>query len=494
MSKIEFFQSAPAPHEKQNDVSGETEWMRGEKNGGDNFDQLLHRQDGQKAPTVAKLKPRESASVKDLRAVSTANTEANSTGDDVAKNNTEVNSDAAATLVQTATEKDAPSADLVAAMFLQTPIQPPPILTNVAQVQPILSESTSANPVEEMLANSSAQTMPLVSGKTAGLKNASQKLGNAAAILARGVSSAATQKLKEQKAQIGSAELTEKTSASFEKNVSSLLDKPNEELAAANSAALLRAAKSSGTPVALQGAAMKSSVPNETVTAAASRAAHSLANATSTGAIKSEAKDSSQSDNESGQSPQNGEQTLFNNPLNKPDAVNFMPADKIQSARETQMQAVTVVHQIADAAERMRSDGRANVELQVRLNDGQEVSVKLQMTRGGELRAILKTDSEPLREALQQRWTEFASQSKDNGLRAATPVFESPGSAGGGVNDFSQQRDPQSRQQDFAQNENLPNHLRFALPRATTQSAAQTSIAAAPTPTIAAEAGLALYA
>jgi hypothetical protein len=104
-------------------------------------------------------------------------------------------------------------------------------------------------------------------------------------------------------------------------------------------------------------------------------------------------------------------------------------------------QAASVVKQVMDTAADMRSDGRSNVELQMKLADGTGVAIKLQW-RNGQVMTTFKTESSELRQAIEQNWTQFSSQSTERGVSVATPVFESPG-AQAGANNLSQQQERQ---------------------------------------------------
>lgn len=249
---------------------------------------------------------------------------------------------------------------------------------------------------------------------------------------------------------------------------------------------------------------MKSQTPNErenTAQEVNSRAATApLAGAVQAPGVKAVAEKASKENSENGETPQNPQQTSFNAVLNSADPADFSSRGQTATPESHSVAAQTVIQKVAEAAEQMRSDGRSNVELRVRLSDGQEISVRLQVTRGGEMHAILKTSSEPLREALQQRWTEFSTQAGEKSLRVVTPVFEAPGSPGGGVNDFDQQqqqqrRDPESWRQDSSRDEFLQNHPRFSALRAATRAGAGISQTPNQTQTREqSEAGLALYA
>ena len=67
-------------------------------------------------------------------------------------------------------------------------------------------------------------------------------------------------------------------------------------------------------------------------------------------------------------------------------AVDF--AARLDSAQD----ASSILRHVAEANERMRSDGRSSVELQVRLRDGQELIIQVRM-RGGEFQPVFKTES-----------------------------------------------------------------------------------------------------
>ena len=104
--------------------------------------------------------------------------------------------------------------------------------------------------------------------------------------------------------------------------------------------------------------------------------------------------------------------------------------------------AATILNQVMESAAKMRMDGQNNIDMQVRLRDGTEVSIKLQWSNGG-IQATFKTASSELRQALEQNWPQFSSESTGRGVRMTTPVFESPDMRSG-TNDLTQQ---QGRQQ-----------------------------------------------
>lgn len=92
--------------------------------------------------------------------------------------------------------------------------------------------------------------------------------------------------------------------------------------------------------------------------------------------------------------------------------------------------ASTTLNQVMESADKMTSDGKTRVEMQVNLDDGQQITVRLQMTQGS-LHPIFKTESPELRQAIEQNWAGFRSGASERGLQISAPVFESPGSEGG---------------------------------------------------------------
>ena len=105
--------------------------------------------------------------------------------------------------------------------------------------------------------------------------------------------------------------------------------------------------------------------------------------------------------------------------------------------------AEAVVKQVLDSAARMTSDGQRNVELQVKLTDGTQIAIKLQLV-DGRIQPTFKTDSLELRQAIEQNWSQFSSGSTARTGQITPPIFETPG-AHAGMNDSSQQQ--QGRQQ-----------------------------------------------
>jgi len=140
--------------------------------------------------------------------------------------------------------------------------------------------------------------------------------------------------------------------------------------------------------------------------------------------------------------------------------------------------ATTTLNQVLESADKMRSDGKTHVEVQVKLDDGQQVTVRLQMSQGS-VHPIFKTESPELRQAIEQNWAGFRSGASERGLEIATPVFESPGSEGG-FNAFANRDQSQQYAGDPSEAEGRETLPKPGIQAAAKQPAAQPS-AAAPT-------------
>ena len=111
-------------------------------------------------------------------------------------------------------------------------------------------------------------------------------------------------------------------------------------------------------------------------------------------------------------------------------------------------QAETVIHRTMEAVERLRTTGGERVEVKIRLDAGNELTVRLQLTHG-EIRPVFLTESRELRQAIEQNWAQFSERTSERTVRVTTPVFESPNSQSG-MNDLSQQQ-REGRQRAFAE-------------------------------------------
>ena len=157
------------------------------------------------------------------------------------------------------------------------------------------------------------------------------------------------------------------------------------------------------------------------------------------------------------------------------------PATSLAPIRNAEVMQ-TMTH-IQRATEQLRVSGRDRVELGVTLDSGHQLTIQLRMTNG-EVTPIIRTESEPLRIALEQNWVLFSQRGGEGDLRITTPVFESPQTSSN-MSDLNQQRD--QRQRAF----NEPAHESFQPPfqRRNTPSNPRPS-PAAPPPT----SGVRLYA
>ena len=114
------------------------------------------------------------------------------------------------------------------------------------------------------------------------------------------------------------------------------------------------------------------------------------------------------------------------------------------AAMPEQRLASTALNQVMESADKMTSDGSSHVQVQVKLDDGQQLIVRLQMSQGT-VHATFKTESPELRQAIEQSWTGFRSGASERGLQISNPVFESS-SGEGGFNAFGSRN--QSNQPD----------------------------------------------
>ena len=102
-----------------------------------------------------------------------------------------------------------------------------------------------------------------------------------------------------------------------------------------------------------------------------------------------------------------------------------------------------VVTQTIHAAEQLRTTGQERVEVAVKLEGGHDLIIQLRVANG-EVTPVIRTDSEPLRLALEQNWPLFSQRGGDRDLRVTTPVFESPQTSSN-MSDLNQQRDQRQR-------------------------------------------------
>lgn len=121
-------------------------------------------------------------------------------------------------------------------------------------------------------------------------------------------------------------------------------------------------------------------------------------------------------------------------------------SDEPAAIPRTQVEAI--IHRTLEAAERIRTTGGQHVEVQIKLDAGQELTVRLQITHG-EVRPVFVTESHQLRQALEQNWSQFSERAADRSLRVTTPIFESPNSQSN-MSDLNQ-HGREDRQRAFAE-------------------------------------------
>ena len=102
-----------------------------------------------------------------------------------------------------------------------------------------------------------------------------------------------------------------------------------------------------------------------------------------------------------------------------------------------------VVTHTLQATERLIASGQERVELAVKLDNGSELTIQLRVANG-QVTPIIRTESEPLRLALEQNWSRFSQRGGENELRITTPVFESPQTSSN-MSDPHQQREGRQR-------------------------------------------------
>ncbi len=113
-----------------------------------------------------------------------------------------------------------------------------------------------------------------------------------------------------------------------------------------------------------------------------------------------------------------------------------------------------VVNHTLAAVERLRLNGQERVDIALKLEGGQELTIQLRVANG-QVTPIICTESEPLRLALEQNWSQFSQRSGDRELQITKPVFESPQTSSN-MTDLNHQHD--GRQRAFQEPENTFAH------------------------------------
>jgi hypothetical protein len=135
---------------------------------------------------------------------------------------------------------------------------------------------------------------------------------------------------------------------------------------------------------------------------------------------------------------------------------------------------VRLTERTADAAVRLRASGSERIEVAVQLASGDRLTIQLQLANG-EVTPHFRTNSEGLRVALEQHWSQFTERASDRGVRLTPPVFD-VNSSSSNMTDLSQQRHGRDTAYTDAQAELFP-HLprRMRPPRGLSASSQEPS-------------------
>ncbi len=150
------------------------------------------------------------------------------------------------------------------------------------------------------------------------------------------------------------------------------------------------------------------------------------------------------------------EEPGFQSQTNDAPAPNATPANSIvgpvvaadEPGAVSRTQTETIVHRTMDAVERIRVTDGERVEIEIKLDAGPALTVRLQVIRG-EVKPTFLTDSHALRQAIEKSWSQFSERGGERSVRVTTPVFESPNSQSG-MNDLNQQQ-REGRRRAFAE-------------------------------------------
>ena len=145
--------------------------------------------------------------------------------------------------------------------------------------------------------------------------------------------------------------------------------------------------------------------------------------------------------------PENAETSLVPAPDFPQAAFSSEPVRTSPTHRSTERIQPTDVAQVVShtlaATERLRTSGQERVEVALKLEGGQELTIQLRVANG-RVTPTIRTESEPLRLALEQNWAQFSQRSGDRELQITKPVFESPQTSSN-LTDLNQQRDGRQR-------------------------------------------------
>jgi hypothetical protein len=168
-----------------------------------------------------------------------------------------------------------------------------------------------------------------------------------------------------------------------------------------------------------------------------------------------------------------------------------LPAESVATAPVTDdapihhVEVVRIAERTIEAAVRLRATGPERIEVNVQLESGDRLTIRLQLANG-EVTPTFHSTSEGLRTALEQNWSQFSDRASDRGVRLTSPVFD-VNSSSSNMSDLGQQRHGRDAAYADAQAELFPH-----LPR---RMRAPRVLAAAPTsPTPAIGSGVRAYA
>ncbi|MCC5834385.1 MAG: flagellar hook-length control protein FliK [Opitutales bacterium] len=119
-----------------------------------------------------------------------------------------------------------------------------------------------------------------------------------------------------------------------------------------------------------------------------------------------------------------------NRPVAQTTTPSATPASRPQASVWTQ--------QISDSWERMRSDGVSRMTVQIQLNHNERISVELRV-QGQTVQTRFFTESEAVRQGLQQSWDELTTRFAERGARLELPQFQNSNPSNAFRQDFGQQ-------------------------------------------------------
>lgn len=149
-----------------------------------------------------------------------------------------------------------------------------------------------------------------------------------------------------------------------------------------------------------------------------------------------------QSSNEQPTNPKQFTDTDSATLTSTPPAISFGETERPSSANAPSQVSQIASHTL-QAVEKLRVSGQERVEVAVKLSNGHELTIQLRVANG-QVTPTFRTDSEPLRTALEQNWSLFSQRTGDHELRITSPVFESPQTSSN-MSDQNQQRDERPR-------------------------------------------------